>query len=141
MKQLHTTTFPSRVFRSLLALSTCALVAAGCGPGSMSQTQTLAVPQALPAWRSWIKSTELTALSLPGPTDFFSYGRLPPRPRRPSGDHTLQTSQSQRQGYATKGRGAGEPGGHDPRWPLLMDVRAEGLTVTALEQAFAGAVR
>ena len=42
MKQLHTTTFPSRVFRSLLALSTCALVAAGCGPGSMSQTQTLA---------------------------------------------------------------------------------------------------
>ena len=135
MKQLHTTTFPSRVFRSLLALSACALVAAGCGPGSMSQTQTLASATSPPSMAELDQINRINsalaaaALQTSAPTADY---RLAPEDLVEITLYNIPESEAGVTPRKVEVRVSQEG---MITLPLLMDVRAEGLTVTALEQA------
>ena len=90
MEQLHTTRFSSRVLRSLLGLSVCALVAAGCVAVPTGQTVPLASATSPPTMAELDQINKInSALAAAGPTNSILDGRLPLSPRRPAGDHTL----------------------------------------------------
>jgi polysaccharide biosynthesis/export protein len=135
MKQPHTTTFSSRVLGGLLALSACALLAAGCGPGSMSQTQTLATAASPPSMADLDQinriNSSLAAAALQTSSPTADY-RLAPEDvlevtlyNIPASDVGITPRQVEarvsQEGMITL--------------PLLGNIPAAGLTPSALEQS------
>jgi polysaccharide biosynthesis/export protein len=135
MKQLHTTTFPGRVFRSLLALSTCALVAAGCGPGSMSQTQTLASATSPPSMAELDQinriNSALAAAALQPSSPTADY-RLTPEDLV---EVTLYNIPASEVGITPRNVEARVSQDGMITLPLVGAIPAAGLTLSALEQS------
>jgi polysaccharide biosynthesis/export protein len=135
MKQLRTTTFPSRVFRSLLALSMCALVAAGCGPGSMSQTQTLASATSPPSMAELDQinriNSALAAAALQTSSPTADY-RLSPEDLL---DVTLYNIPGSEVGITPRNVEARVSQEGMITLPLVGAIPAAGLTLSALERS------
>jgi len=127
--------FPA-VCSEVAALSTCALVAAGCGPGSMSQNpaRECTSPPSM-AELDQINRINSALAARPQTSSPTADYRLPPRLVR----STLTTFPESEAGVTPRKVEVGEPGGHD-HVPLLMDVRAEGDRYS-LRAGVAGAVR
>jgi polysaccharide export outer membrane protein len=134
MEQLHTSAFSSCVLRGLLALSACALLAAGCGSGPMSQTQTLASATSPPTMAELDQinriNSALAAAALQSSSPTADY-RLAPEDLL---EITLYNIPESEVGVTPRKAEARVSQEGMITLPLLGDVRAAGLTLSALEQ-------
>jgi polysaccharide biosynthesis/export protein len=135
MEELRTTTLSTRVISSLLTLSACALLATGCGSASMGQTQTLASATSPPTMAEVDKinriNSALASAALQTSSPNADY-RLAPEDLL---EITLYNIPESEAGITPRKVEARVSQEGMITLPLLGEVRAAGLTISALEQA------
>jgi protein involved in polysaccharide export with SLBB domain len=135
MAQLHTTKFSSRVLGSVLVLSVCALLAAGCGSVPTSQTQSLASTISPPTQAETDQinriNSALAAAALQTPSATADY-RLAPEDLL---GITLYDVPESGVGVTPREVEVRVSQEGMISLPLLGDVQAAGLTLPALERA------